>query len=134
MLLRSAPIRTLSLASSKSYMSTALRLLRAAFKAASLTMLESSAPENPGVPRATVAANCVNLVNEDNARRVLLALLKQVANAAGAHADKHFHEIRSGDAEEGHIGFAGYGPGQQGLTCSRMSHQQNALGDAPTQF
>src|SRR6185312_9933923 len=53
-LLRSAPIRTLSLASSKSYISTDLRLLRAAFSAASFTMLESSAPEKPGVPRARI--------------------------------------------------------------------------------
>src|SRR5271163_268182 len=50
--LRSAPIMTLSLATSKSNMCTALRLKRAAVRAASLTMLARSAPEKPGVPRA----------------------------------------------------------------------------------
>ena len=50
--LRSTPIRTLSLASSKSYCSTAFRFCRAALRAASLTMFARSAPENPGVPRA----------------------------------------------------------------------------------
>src|ERR1043165_4023453 len=32
-------------------------------------------------PRAAMTANCVDLIDEDNARRVLLALFKQIANA-----------------------------------------------------
>src|SRR6266852_2857811 len=52
MLLRSRPSITLSFASSKSAMSTACLLRRAASSAASLTMLDSSAPESPGVPLA----------------------------------------------------------------------------------
>src|SRR6266436_6317732 len=51
--LRSTPMRTLSFATSKSYISTALRFWRAAAKAASLTMFARSAPEKPGVPRAS---------------------------------------------------------------------------------
>ena len=50
-LLRSVPMRTLSLASSKSGMVTDSLPCRAASKAASLTRLSRSAPENPGVPR-----------------------------------------------------------------------------------
>ena len=50
--LRSAPIMILSLACSKSCIDTVRLLLRAANKAASLTRLAKSAPENPGVPRA----------------------------------------------------------------------------------
>ena len=49
---RSAPIMTLSLADSKSTMPTMRLPTRAASRAASLTMLARSAPENPGVPRA----------------------------------------------------------------------------------
>ena len=49
---RSLPIITLSLASSNSAMPTARRSRRAARRAASLTRLARSAPENPGVPRA----------------------------------------------------------------------------------
>jgi hypothetical protein len=138
--------------------------MRAAFSAASFTILAKSAPLNPGVPRAstfrlvssetgtffhtavetagpkqrrvqhvgavgsrdknhavvglkavhldkelierllalvmpaaqastTVAANSVDFVDEDNARSVLFALLEQVTHAAGAHANKHLHEI-----------------------------------------
>src|SRR5438876_521387 len=53
--LRSAPIMILSLASSKSSMSTKRLLARAANSAASLTRLARSAPEKPGVPRAISA-------------------------------------------------------------------------------
>ena len=49
---RSAPIITLSLASSSSLMVTTRLPRRAASKAASLTRLARSAPEKPGVPRA----------------------------------------------------------------------------------
>ena len=51
---RSAPIMTLSLADSKSIMVTMRRFLRAAVRAASLTRFARSAPEKPGVPRASV--------------------------------------------------------------------------------
>ena len=52
--LRSAPIITLSLASSNSTCVTMRLLRRAAIKAASLTRFIRSAPEKPGVPRAMV--------------------------------------------------------------------------------
>ena len=53
-LLRSTPIITLSLASSKSNCVTTLRFCRAAISAASFTRFARSAPANPGVPRAMV--------------------------------------------------------------------------------
>ena len=65
--LLSAPIRTLSLASSKSCIVTNLLFLLAASNAASLAKLAKSAPENPGVPLAiiftsTSGANAIFLV------------------------------------------------------------------------
>ena len=54
---RSAPIITLSLASSNSRMPTVRRPRLAASSAASLTRLAKSAPEKPGVPRASVRAS-----------------------------------------------------------------------------
>ena len=63
-----------------------------------------------------------------------LALLEQVAHAAGAHADKHFHEVGAGDGEERNVGFAGDCACQQGLAGARRSDQQHALGDAAAQF
>ena len=83
---------------------------------------------------AAMAADSVDFVDEDDAGRILLALLEQVANAACAHADKHLHKVRTGDGEERHIGFAGHGTGQQGLAGSRRSDQQHALGNAPAQL
>src|SRR5712691_9508686 len=53
---RSAPMTILSLARSKSSMSTRRLFLRAAKSAASLTRLARSAPEKPGVPRAMISA------------------------------------------------------------------------------
>src|SRR5581483_8865513 len=193
-----------------SYISTDLRLQRAAFSAASFTMLESSAPENPGAPRArierstssangilrvwtrrissrprtsgsgtttrrskrpgrsnqdhafvrfkavhlnqqlvqgllalimptaqtraTMATNGVNFVDEDDAGSILFALLKEIAYATCAHANEHFYEVRTGDAEERNIGFAGYCPRQQGLACARMADQQNAFGNATAEL
>src|SRR6267143_396483 len=95
-LLRSRPSITLSLASSRSRMSTACLLRRAASSAASLTTLDSSAPDSPAVPRAGV-----DLVDENDARRVGFALLEQVAHPRGAHTHEHLHEVRAGHREEG---------------------------------
>ncbi len=83
---------------------------------------------------ATVTSDSVDFVDEDDAGRVLLALLEQIANAACADADEHLDEVRTRDAEERHIGFAGYRTCQQGLAGSRRSNQQHALGNAAAQL
>ncbi len=44
---------------------------------------------------AAVTADGVDLVDEDDARRVLLPLLEEVAHAAGADADEHLDEVRA---------------------------------------
>src|SRR5262249_47081360 len=59
--------------------------------------------------RAAVATDRVDLVDEDDARRVLLALLEQVANAAGADTDEHLDEVGTGDGEERNARFTGAG-------------------------
>ena len=79
---------------------------------------------------AAVTTHGVDLVDEDDAGRVLLALFEQVAHAACADAHEHFHEVRAGDAEEGHAGFARDGPRQQGLTRAGRAHHEHALRDA----
>src|SRR5205809_8009179 len=42
---------------------------------------------------ATVTADSINFVDEDDAGRILLSLLKQVADPACAHAHKHFNKV-----------------------------------------
>ncbi len=58
---------------------------------------------------AALAADRVDLVDEDDARRVALGLVEQVADAAGADAHEHLDELRAGDAEERHARLAGDG-------------------------
>ncbi len=83
---------------------------------------------------ATMTADRVDFVDEDDAGSVLLALLEQVADAACAHADEHLHEVRTRDAEERHVGFAGHRARQQGLAGSRRSDQQHAFRNAAAQL
>ena len=79
---------------------------------------------------AAVAADGVDLVHEDDAGRVLLGLLEEVAHAAGADADEHLDEVGAGDREEGHAGLAGHRAGEQRLAGAGRAVEQDALGDA----
>jgi hypothetical protein len=79
---------------------------------------------------ATMATDGVDFVDEDDARRVLLGLVEHVADTAGADTDEHFNEIRTGNREERHIGFAGDGAGEQCLTGAGRADEQHAAGNA----
>ena len=72
----------------------------------------------------------VELVDEDDAGRLLLGLREQVAHARGADADEHLDELGSAQAEEGHLGFAGDGARQQRLAGAGRADEQDALRDA----
>ena len=84
--------------------------------------------------RAAMAADGVDFIDEDDAGSVLLALLEQVADAAGADADEHLDEVGAGDGEERNVGFAGDGARQQGLAGSRRPDQQHAFGNAAAEL
>ena len=77
----------------------------------------------------TVSSNSINLVHEDDGRRVLFGLFEQVANTRGANADKHFDKVRTGDGIERNVGFASNGPGQQCLSGPWRAVEQDALGN-----
>ena len=79
-------------------------------------------------------ADRVNLVNEDDAGRILLTLLEQVAYPAGTHANEHLDKIRAGNRKEGHVGFAGHCARQQSLAGSRGADEQHTFGDAPAEL
>ena len=87
----------------------------------------------PTHPGATMATDGVDLVDEDDAGRVLLPLLEQVADARGADADEHLDEIRAGDAEERDARLAGDGAREERLARARRTHEQDALGNAATE-
>src|SRR2546430_2397621 len=119
---RSAPIITLSLASSSSIMVTTRLPRRAASSAPSFTRLARSAP-----------ADGIDFIDEDDAGRILLGLLEHVAHARRADADEHLDEIGTRNREERHVGFAGDGAGEQGLAGARRADQQHAFRDAAAQ-
>ena len=78
---------------------------------------------------AAMAADRVDLVHEDDAGRVLLGLLEEVAHARGADADEHLDEVRAGDAEERHAGLTRDGAREQRLAGARRAVEQHALRD-----
>ena len=79
---------------------------------------------------ATLAADRVDLVDEDDARGVALGLVEQVAHAARADADEHLDELGAGDAEERHAGLTRDGASHQGLAGAGRPDEQHAAGDA----
>src|SRR4029079_5709432 len=68
------------------------------------------------------------------ARRVLLALLEEIAHAAGAEADEHLDEIGTADREERDVGFTRDRAREQRLAGARRAHQQDALRDAASEL
>ena len=76
-----------------------------------------------------VAADRVDLVDEDDARRVLLGLVEHVAHARRTDPDEHLDEVGPGDGEERDLGLAGDGLGEQGLAGARRAHHQHAARD-----
>ena len=79
---------------------------------------------------AALAADRVDLVDEDDARAVPLGLVEEVADAAGADADEHLDELGAGDREERHARLAGDGPGHQRLAGAGRPDEQHAARDA----
>src|SRR6266446_1218513 len=74
-----------------------------------------------------MAADRVDLVDENDTRRGFLALLEHVADTACADADKHFHEIGAADGKEGNVGFAGDRTRKQSFAGARRADHQYAL-------
>ena len=78
---------------------------------------------------AAMAADGVDLVHEDDAGRVLLGLLEEVAHAGGADADEHLDEVRARDREERHARLTRDRAGQQRLAGAGRPVEQDALRD-----
>src|SRR6266436_6029978 len=89
---------------------------------------------SPAEARSAMPPDRVDFVDEDDAGCILLALLKQVAHAAGAHANEHFNEVRTRNREERHIRFARNCPRQQSLARARRPNKQHTLWNAPAQL
>src|SRR5687767_955020 len=79
-------------------------------------------------------ADGVNLIDEDDAWRILLALFKKVANTRGANAYKHLHKVGTRNREEGNVCLTGNRSRQQSFSGSRGAHHQHALGNTSAEF
>src|SRR5690606_31233130 len=78
-------------------------------------------------PGAAMATDGIDLVNENDAGRMLHGLLEHVAHAARNHTHKHHYEVGTGNGEERHLGLTRNGLGQQCLTGTRgTDHQHTA--------
>ncbi len=82
---------------------------------------------------ATLTTDGINLINEDDARRIAFGLFKKVADAGSADTNKHLHEFGAGDGEEGYSCFTGDGTREKGFTGSGITDQKHTLRDAGAQ-
>jgi len=82
---------------------------------------------------APLPAHGVYFIDKDDTGGMLFRLVEEVPDPGGPDADEHLYEIGAADGQERHIRLAGNGPGQKGLSSSRRSDQQEALGDAAPQ-
>ncbi len=80
-----------------------------------------------------MTADRVDLVDEDDAGRILLGLLEHVAHARGADADEHLDEVGAGNGEERHVGFARDRARDQRLAGAGRADQQHAARNPPAQ-
>src|SRR5438477_8361746 len=76
-----------------------------------------------------LAADGIQLINEDDARRLALGLLEQIANARRSHTHKHLHKIASAQRKEGDPRFAGYRYCKQRFSRTRRADEQDAFGN-----
>src|SRR6516162_1824844 len=83
---------------------------------------------------AAVTTYRIDFVDENDARRGFLSLLKHVADARSADTDEHLHEIRAADGKERHVSFTRDGACQQGLASAGRADHQHPLGNTATEF
>ena len=82
---------------------------------------------------ATMPSDGVDLVDENDAGRILFGLLEHVAHPACADTHEHFDEIRSRDRKERHARLARDGARQQRLAGARRADQQRTARDLAAQ-
>src|SRR5690606_29835443 len=82
---------------------------------------------------ATMTSHGIDLVDEDDAWRLLLRLVEHIANARRTDADEHLDEIGTGDREKRYLGLTGNRLGEQRLTGTGWAHHQHTARNAPAE-
>ena len=72
---------------------------------------------------ASSAAKSIKFVDENDGRRLLASLLKEVAHASRADADKHLDKLGTRNGKKRHAGFAGNSPREKGLSRTGWTDQ-----------
>ena len=76
----------------------------------------------------------IDFVDENDAWRLLLGLIKHIANTRGTDTHKHLNKVRARDREKWHLGLACNGFGQQRLTGTGLSHHQHTARNTATEL
>ena len=84
--------------------------------------------------RASLAADGIDLVDEDDTGLALFRRVEQIAHTRRADTDKHFHEVGAAYREERNVRFARDGFGKQRFTRSGRAYEQNTLRNPCTQI
>ena len=72
-----------------------------------------------------LTTDCINLINEDNAGRGFLCLIKEIAHARRANTDEHLDKVGTTDGKELHARLACNSLCEQGFSCARRTEEQN---------
>jgi len=83
---------------------------------------------------AASSSYCVDLIDEDDAGRLLFCLFEKVPHSGRSHANEHLYEFRSADIEERDTRLTGDCPCEQGFSRSRGPHEQGPFREAAAQF
>ena len=75
----------------------------------------------------------IELVDEDDARRMRCSLSEQIADPRGAHSHEHLHELCARHLEERHPSLTRDSPREKRLARPRRAHEQHALRDLRSQ-
>ena len=122
---RSAPIMILSLASSNSSLVTTRLPRRAASRAASLTRFIRSAPENPGVPRATTLRSTSG--DRGTLRAWTLRIFSRPITSGIRHDDLAVETAGTQQGGIEHVGTVGRGDEDDALVGLETVHLDQQL-------
>src|SRR5437667_12315226 len=74
-----------------------------------------------------MTANRIDLIDEDDAWRVSLSLIEEIAHTRGTDTHEHLDEFRATDGKERHARLAADRLGEKRLAGARGPDQQDAL-------
>mmetsp|Transcript_3420 Transcript_3420/g.5643 ORF Transcript_3420/g.5643 Transcript_3420/m.5643 type:complete len:320 (+) Transcript_3420:2563-3522(+) len=83
-----------------------------------------------GKTSTTLTSNGINLIDENNARSILLGLGENITDTGSTHSNKHLNELGTGDGDEGNSSLTSDGLGKKSLTCSGRTIQDNSSGNS----